>query len=228
MKNLLLFCTLFLLVFQATAQDERLDFTKSGDVDPQAKAVLEKVKKKYESYQSMDVTFTITIALPEEPEEIQKGTLQQMGEKYRLELASHSIISDGQYVWLYLKNNKEVQINNVDSGADGEVLSPKDLLHVYNSGKFVYALTNEFMENGRAVQQIEFKPIEEYTEYSKIRLTIDKNSQKILRIKAFEKNGARYTLEINELTPNKSFTANTFVWQKSECPDCYVEDLRID
>jgi outer membrane lipoprotein carrier protein len=225
MKNLLLYTLLLSIPFVGFAQNNQ--YVKAADSDPAARKVLEKVKKKYDAYKTLEADFTLTLEFPEQPVEEQKGKLIQQGEKYRLTLASQSIISDGASVWLYLKDNQEVQINSVEE--DGEdILSPKDLLRVYEQEDYVYALTNEFVEDGKAVQQIEFKPVSDDSEYSKLRLTVDRNNQDILRIKAFAKDGSRFTLALNKMTPNKSFPAATFEWNKSECPDCYVEDLRID
>ncbi|MCB0642662.1 MAG: outer membrane lipoprotein carrier protein LolA [Phaeodactylibacter sp.] len=224
MKNLLMICAGLILSVALQAQD----YTKAVDADPAAKALLEKLKAKYEGYNSMAINFSLLIEFPEEPQETQKGTLLQQGNKFRLDMEAQRLISDGKSVWLYLKNNKEVQINDAEQDDSGGILSPNDLLKVYNSGEYVYALINAYEENGRLIQQIEFKPLDSYSEYSKIRLTIDKNKQEVIRIKAFSKDGSRYTLLIDSLTPNPSVPAGSFVWNKSECPDCYVEDLRID
>ncbi len=226
MTRFLFIPALTLLAFASAAQENT--FTKASDADPAAKAVLDAVKAKYESYRSLEVQFSLLIEIPEEPEEVQKGTLLQEGEKYRLKLEGQTVVSDGTTLWLYLENNKEVQINNVEDEDEETILSPKDLLRVYESEDYVYALTNELVENGRVVQQIEFKPLDDDSEYSKIRLTVDKKTRELRRIKVFAKDGSRYTLAVEKLIPNKKFPPETFVFQKSECPDCHWEDLRID
>ena len=225
LKRAFLLTILFALGLTAIAQP-RQDFTKSADSDPAAKAVLDKVKTKYEAYQTLEAEFTLTIEIPEQPKETQAGKLIQKGDQYRLDLQDQAVISDGQSVWLYLKKNQEVQINDAEP-EDGESLSPKDLLRIYETEDFVYALTNEFVEDGRTVQQIEFKPLSDDSEYAKIRLTVDKSNSTVKRIETFAKDGARYTLEMDKFTPNKAYPASTFAWSKSECPDCYVEDLRF-
>ncbi len=204
-------------------------YSTSADADPKAKATLDKLRKKYESFNSLEATFTLTIEVPEQPEEIQQGTLAQKGDKYRLELNDQHVYSDGQSLWLYLKNNNEVQINNVDeTSEEGEILSPKDMLKIYEKENYTYALTKAFTENGRLVEQIEFKPLDEYSEYAKLRLTVDKKNNDIARIKVFSKDGSRYTLEMTSLTPNKNFQDSYFVFNPDNFPGIYVEDLRID
>ncbi len=194
--------------------------------DPAAKAILDAIKNKYESYQSLDVHFTLTIAFPEEDPEIQKGHLSQQAEQYKLDLEGQSIISDGTTMWFHLKNRNEVQINDVEEGEDDEMLSPQNLLRIYETNEFYYALVGEAEENGQAVQKIEFKPLDRDSEYSKMRLSINKSTKEILRIKTFAKDGSRYTLQVDKLTPNKNFEKNYFQFDPAQFPGIHVENLR--
>jgi outer membrane lipoprotein-sorting protein len=202
------------------------DFTKKSDSDPAATAVLDKLKTKYNSYKTLEANFEITIEIPEQPEEIQSGKLLQKGERYRLTLDGQIIVSNGETLWYYSERRKEVQINDVEE-SEGEVMSPKDLMRIYESDDYVYFLTNEMAEKGKVVQQIEFKPLDADSEYSKLRLTVDKKTTDIIRIKVFSKDGSRYTFTLNKVTPNKSYDDSIFKFSKSECPDCHFEDLRI-
>lgn len=213
--------SLFTAVFAQTQ-----DFTKKSDSDPAATAVLDKMKAKYDAYKTLEADFEIVIEIPEQAKEIQKGKLQQKGEQYRVTLEGQIIVSDGETLWYYSERRKEVQINDVEE-SEGEVMSPKDLMRIYESEDYVYFLTNEMAENGRVVQQIEFKPLDSDSEYSKLRLTIDKKSQEIMRIKTFAKDGSRYTFILKKIVPNKAFENALFQFTKSECPDCIFADLRI-
>ena len=204
------------------------NFTKSEDSDPAAKAVLEKMRKQYESYGSLQADFTLELEIPEQPVSQQKGTLLQQGEKYRLNLDDRTLVSDGKSVWLYVAKNKEVQINNADEESEpGTISSPKDLLRAYEWDNYIYVLVNEFTENGKVVQQIEFKPTDRDSDYSKIRLTVNKKTSEVVSIKSFGKDGSRYTLTVNKLLPNASVNSSTFTFTKKDCPDCHFEDLRI-
>lgn len=197
--------------------------------DPEAKAVLEKMRKKYEAYSTTEVDFSLEIEVPQQPKQTQAGTLVQQAEKYRLKFNDRTMVSDGNSVWLYIPKTKQVQINDADEDeGDGGINSPQDLLKAYAWKDYVYAITNEFTENGRLVQQIEFKPTTKANDYSKVRLTLDKKTLEILSIKSFGKDGSRYTLTVNKLTPNKAVPASTFTFAKSECADCKFEDLRVD
>ncbi len=193
-----------------------------------ARAVLENMRQKYESYKSLQADFTLEMEYPEQPVNSEKGTLLQQGEKYRLSLEGRTIVSDGESVWMYIEKNKEVQINDAEEdGEDGAISSPNALLRAYTWENYIYALVNEFAENGRVIQQIEFKPTDRYSDYSKIRLTVDKKTLEIVRIKTFGKDGSRFTLKVEKLLPNASVEASTFTFSEKECPDCHFEDLRF-
>ena len=204
--------------------------TEKETSDPAAKAILEKLRTKYEVYKTVAADFTLTIEIPEEDKEVQQGTIIQAGDKYRLDLDHQAIYSDGNDLWLFMKNSNEVQINSVDDFEEdeGELMSPKDLLRIYEKEDFIYHLINEDYENGVAIQQIEFKPINKDSEYSKMRVTIDRKKTQLLRIKAFSKDGARYTMEVTKFTPNGAYKDADFVFDTKEYPDVFVEDLRIE
>jgi len=223
MKNILAFFIALCCVYTTFAQAEK------ESSDPKAKAILEKMRTKYEAYNAVGADFTLTIEIPEEDKEIQDGSIAQQGDKYRVELEHQAVYSDGQSLWLYMKHNNEVQINDVDDFEDdGEMLSPKDLLRIYEKEDFIYQLVNEDYENGVMIQQIEFKPTDKDSEYSKMRVTIDKKKVQIKRIKAFSKDGSRYTMEVNKFKTNMSYTAKDFVFNPAQYPDIFVEDLRIE
>jgi outer membrane lipoprotein carrier protein len=222
-----LFLPILLMLFAVAVSAQ--NFTSQEDSDPQARKILEKMRQKYEAYPAMEAAFTLTFEIPEQPVETQKGTLIQQGEKYRLTLNDRTIVSDGKSVWLYVPKNKEVQINNVDDETEeGTITSPKDLFRAYEWENYVYALLNEFTEGGKVIQQIEFKPISKDSDFSKIRLTLDKKTLDVVRIKSFSKDGSRYTLAVGKLSSGGTVSPATFTFSKSDCPDCHFEDLRID
>lgn len=229
MKHLIIYTlSLFFVVNGLTAQ--KGTFTDSTDNDPKATAVLDKLKAKYDGYLALEANVTLTIEIPESDKEVIEGKMTQSGEKYRIEMGDNIIISDGKSVWTVMKANEVVQLSNVteeDEDEENIMMSPKDLLKIYENGDYIYALTNEEMEKGRAIQQIEFKPTDEDSEYFKIRLTVDKEKKTIARIKIFARDGSRYTLQINKIRTNKIYDSAYFKYDKSICPDCEIEDVRF-
>lgn len=229
MKNLL--SILFLLAFTGivAAQDVPKQLLHTDKSDPEAKAILDKTKKLYESYKSMEADFTLTIEIPEEDPEVQKGKIIQSDEKYHLTLPGFKVASDGKTVWTYMEQNKQVQISDFEDMEESEeFLSPKDFLKMYERGDFYYVLMNEAYEGKTAIQQIEFKPKDRDSEYSKMRVTINKKNSQMMRIKVFSKDSSRFTLAIDNLKPNKTYAAATFKMDTKALPaGTEVEDLRL-
>ena len=150
MKNIIAIFAFILISVTTFAQNT---FSNKGESDPAATAILDKMRVKYESFKTLAVNFTLEIEFPGEPKDVQKGYLIQKGDKYRLEFPVQTMVSDGETLWLHLKEAEEVQINDVDE-EEGEVLSPSGMFKIYESKEFVYALINERSENGIVIQQI--------------------------------------------------------------------------
>jgi outer membrane lipoprotein carrier protein len=219
-----------MLLLSTTLYVANAQTTKSAETsDPKAKSLLDKVRKQYDAYQSVEASFTLTLESADQtPPEIQKGTIAQQGEKYRLELSDKTIICDGATVWFHNKRNREVQINTATSGGTTGLLSPRELMRIHERKDFIYAITSEGVDNGKPCQFVEFKPTNKNSEYSKLRLSVDKKTNQIIGVKAFGKDGSRSTMVINELTPNKTYPNGTFNFDKSKHPGVKIEDLRID
>ncbi len=211
------------------AQDIPEQLLHEDKNDPEAKAILDKTKMLYESYKTMEANFTMEIEIPEEDTEVQKGKLIQDGKKFQLSLPDIQIYNDGSTVWTYMNRNKQVQISDAEDIEDSEdFLTPNDILKMYDRGDFYYVLMNVATEGNTPIQQIEFKPKDSDSEYSKMRLTINRKNAQIKRIKIFSKDGSRFTLKINELKTNKTYADNAFKLDTKSLPkDVSVEDLRI-
>lgn len=217
-----------LLMVSMNAQTSATKVSQQESSDPKAKVILDRIRKQYDAYTAIEATFTLTIEVPEQARQTQKGKIIQQGKKYYLELPDQLIYCDGATVWYYLKNNNEVQINNADDDNQEAILTPKDLLKFYQRNDYLYALAGEATENSKVVQYIEFKPTNRNNEYTKLRLTVDKISGAINSIKAFSRDGSRYTLTMNTLTPNKTYASSYFTFNKAKYPGIHVEDLRIE
>jgi outer membrane lipoprotein carrier protein len=223
----LIFSLLFIGLCGFVAQAQKTAQPETSD--PAAKKILDKVRKKYEGYKTVEATFSLTIELPNQPKEVQKGTISQEATKFRLEMDEQIITSDGKSTWVYLKKNKEIQISDAEpnDGSENGFMTPKDLLNRYQKGDFLYAITDKVTEGGVVLTQIEFKPKDKKSEYSKMRISIDEKTNTIKSIKAFAKDGGRYTFTINQLKTNKTFAAGFFSLDPKKFPGVKVVDLRM-
>lgn len=230
MKQLFsILCTLALVGTLSAQDDIPQKLLYQDQSDPAAKVILDKTQKLYNSYKSMEADFTLTIEVPGEDKEVQKGKIIQSENKFQLTLPGFKVYTDGKIVWTYMKSNKQVQISDFEDMEESEeFLSPKDFLKMYERGDFFYVLMNEAYEGKTAIQQIEFKPKDEDSEYFKMRVTINEKTSEMMRIKVFSKDGSRFTLAIDNLKPNKSYPLATFQMDTKSLPaDTEVEDVRL-
>jgi outer membrane lipoprotein-sorting protein len=192
--------------------------------DKKAKEILTGTSAKYKSYKSMRAEFSYTLENPQAKiKETQVGNIILSGAKYRLNIAGQEIISDAKTIWTYMKEAKEVQVNDVDPSAEG--IKPSEIFTMYEKG-FLYKFIDEKNVGGKLVQNLELTPTDKTKEFFKIKLTIDKATKQIVKSIIFDKNGNRYTYAIKTFTPNFAVNANTFMFDIKKYPGVEVVDLR--
>lgn len=189
--------------------------------------MLDRIRKKYDAYKTMEANFSLTIEVPERPKDLQKGIIAQEGNKFCLEMSDQTIVSDGKTTWVYQKKSNEVQINDADPNDVNAFLTPKDLLRRYEKGDFLYAITDKVAEKNKVLTMIEFKPKDRSSEYAKFRLAVDEKAGTIESIKAFAKDGSRYTFLVTSLSTNKPLPQGRFSFDPQRYKGVRVEDLRL-
>ena len=198
----------------------------SAKSETKAKAILAEVSKKYKSYDAIKTEFNFTINNPQNKiNQTQSGTLyvRSKANKYKVILKDQEMISDGKNQWTYLKEDKEVQVSEVDNGADG--LNPAKIFTIYEKGyKSLY--TNDTKANGKIYHHIELSPINAKTSFFKIKLKIDKASKQIVNAVIYDKNGSQYTYAIKSFTPNVKIPESIFAFDAKKYPGVEVVDLR--
>ena len=184
-----------------------------------ANGILNKVSQKTAGFSSIEAHFTNTInSEAADINESQKGVLFLQGDLYRLELEGQIIISDGESNWIYLVDEKEVQITEVDN--EEESMSPSKMFTIYQEGyknQFVSENTNNYI--------IDLIP-EERGSFIKIELRISKKEMRISGFTLFDKNGGSFSYSITKFITNTDFDENLFKFKVEEYPDLEIIDLR--
>jgi len=196
--------------------------------DPKATLILDNISKEYLEHKSIEIDFTLRIEIAERKDRVETGKIIQYYEMFKVNMKDQIIYCDGTSLWYHMISGKEVQINDYEGGEDVGVMSPKDLLKQYKKGEFEYALVNETSENAKKIAKIEFKPNDEYSDYSKLRVSIDTRKNAIVKVKAFGKDGSIYTLTIDKEIFDKTYDIHIFSFDKDKHPEVIVEDLRLE
>lgn len=223
----LLLCSFFSLT--ALAAQPVNTYSSTEDSDPAAKKIVEEIQRKYDGYSSLQADFRLDLEFPGQAVETQKGTLKRSGDKFRFQLGKQEGVSDGKAVYVILHDNKEIQINNMpEPGEEGAMLTPDAIFSIYEQGDYILALQGEEKENGRVRQVIEMKPSNSAeSEFTKLRMVIDKAAKQPVRLLAFSRDGSRFTFHLDKVRTNPTLSASDFVFSKSDYPGYYVEDLRF-
>lgn len=189
-----------------------------------AKTILSGVSDKYKSYSAVKATFVIKSENSANQITDQKsGTLYVKGNKYKLEMNSQEVICNNAIIWTYLKDANEVQVNNYEP--DENTINPSQIFTIYEKN-FLVGYIEEKNLNSKVYQVIDMTPNDKTKSYFKIRLMIDKAAKTIYSAKVFDKNGNKYTYEIQKFSPNAPVTDSFFTFDTKTHPSVEVVDLR--
>lgn len=205
----------FVLVnYTATAQNK----------DAAAKATLDQVSKKYDSYRTIMADFKFEATQTDGQSYADAGSLKldKGGNQYRIKLDAQEIISDGKSVWSILPDDKEVQISEVDNSA--ETLGPENLFSFYRKGYSYKALADERV-GAQSLKSIELIPTEQSSSYAKVKIRINKNNH-IHDISVYDKAGSKFTYTVTALYVNQSIPKSTFTFQRNQYKGFEMVDLR--
>lgn len=222
---------LYLIVFIAlplSYLDAQVGASKPEASDPKAKAILDKVKKQYDGYKTIETAFVLTIKQAEsKKEEVQKGKLYQEGTKFRAEMGGHMLLGDGNTIWH--KEGNTVSITTASKKGSDNFISPKDLLEIYQGKDYLYTVYGETAEGwSKKATVINFKPTNRRSEFTQIRVLIDAQSNQIVSATAFGRDQSRTKLAFEQPLVNKKYATDFFTFDKSKYPNVKIEDLRTD
>ena len=205
MKNL--FFILTMLPIMLLAQNQK------------AKSILDQLSEKTKSYTSIEAKFTNTFkSTVTEINESQTGTIFTKNNSYRLEMNGQTIISDGETNWIYLEDENEVNITEIDD--DENEINPSKIFTIYESG-YKY----KFIKEDKESYHINLFP-NENGPFSKIELFINKPKMQISSFIMFDKQGSIYKYTIDSFIVNKEIEDEFFMFQTSNYPNIEVIDLR--
>ena len=189
----------------------------------QSKKLLDKLSKKFDTYQTLELNLDLEIFYPEETPEKRTVRLIQSNSKFFFDTEDQRVIGDGQSVWYILKQRNEVQISDYDGEEDLGVPTPGFILREYKDGQFESALVSK---KGQ-IAEIDLKPLED-SDYSKLKILINTKENQLKEVTAYGKDGSRVHLVLKSLKPNESYPSETFAFREADFPGIFIEDLRID
>lgn len=192
--------------------------------DPKALEILEAMSKKYKAIPSFEASFSYTLTNEiEKVNEEFKGRMVVQGDKYRLILPEQEVINNGNTVWTYLPEAKEVNIDNFDPTS--EDLNPSKFYEIYKKG-FKYLYLEDKTEGGVLCEVVDLVPEKSDAQYFKVRMNIVKKDKSIHSWTMFDKAGNLYKYTITKFTPAAKIDESTFSFDAKKYPGVEIVDLR--
>jgi outer membrane lipoprotein-sorting protein len=227
MKPIIFFLALLTLPGTILMAQEK-QYIKKQDSDPEAIALLSDLRKKYDAFQTLEADFRLDMAFPGQAVESQSGSIKRQGDLVRFRLSDQEGIINAEAAYIIQHGNKEVMINNLpEAGEMSGMLTPQTLFSFYEGENYILALMGQEVIAGRLLQSIELKPVDRNnSEFTKLRLLVDKKLKELVSVKAFTPDGASFTFHLDRTKGNVTLSPATFVFKKAEFAGYHVEDLR--
>lgn len=196
-----------------------------GQNTKSAKEILDKVSQKTKSYSTINLTYSLVHTSPDGANDKTTGTMLMKGKKYKLSILDNVLYCDGTTLWTHMVEEKEVVVSKADNDDSG-MLNPSTVLTMYEKG-FKYKFIQDRFEGSRAIYVIDLYPENvEKSEYSKVRLSIDKDKSQLWKAEYFAKDGNKYTITVNTFKVNEQIPDASFVFDKAKNPGVKVIDER--
>lgn len=194
--------------------------------DAAAKKILTEVSKKYDSYQTIQANFSFSaIQGSNKSAYTDAGTLylDKKSNRYHITMNSQDMISDAKSLYTILKEEKEVQIAEIENSTDA--IDPSNIFSFYKTG-FKYNLVANERAGNTLLNVVQLTPTDTKKNYSKIKLRINKVTKLIHDATIYDKNGGQYGYAIKSQVPNKNLDNSLFTFNKSKYSGYEIVDLR--
>lgn len=189
--------------------------------DPAAKALLDKVSKKFKGLTTVQGSYSLTVTTRAgKPAGKKSGQIFVKGTKYKITEQSMQILCDGKKVWKYEPAANEVSVSAVDNSSGA--ITPQKLFTNFYDKDFLYKLNGPANVNGKKVQEIEMTPTDKRKSFFKVYVYIDEAQNMIVSSKIYENSGNIYNYSISNLKTNAALADNLFAFDKAKYPGVEV------
>ncbi len=182
-----------------------------------AKALLDEVYNKVQSYDNIAVTFKYSLENKEaDINQETRGDVTLEGEKYLFNYLGSQQLYDGKKVYTIVPENEEVTIE--DKSDDENTITPSKMLTFYKKG---HNYAWDILQNvqGRKIQYVKLTPIDTHSEIASILLGIDAETKHIYKLIETGKNGTKTTITVNSFKTNQPLSKSLFTFDEAKYKD---------
>ncbi len=188
-----------------------------GQNSGKAKALLDEVYNKVQSYDNIYIDFQSTLENTEANlKQETNGNVTLDGEKYLLNYFGAKQLYDGKKVYTVVPENEEVTIEDVNE--DNDNVSPSKMLTFYKTG---HNYEWDILQNvgGRKIQYVKLTPIDSNTEIKSVLLGIDTQTKHIYKLIQTGSNGTKTTITVNSFKTNQPISSTLFTFDEKKYED---------
>lgn len=197
-----------------------------AQVDPRADKLIARSKRKLKNMDYMTVQFSYTV---ENRADTTHNRIQKNGvfryrprqNKFSVDLGDMAILSDGKTVWHFLKKEKEVNISQYDPK---ESFSLDRIFRIYDEDMKVRFDKTETAK-GRILHKISLFPISENTDYFRIEVWVDAQTELPQKMRISNRDGTVVEYELRDYN-TQVIPDSVFVFDVKKYPGVQVIDLR--
>ncbi|MCK0159729.1 LolA family protein [Allomuricauda sp. F6463D] len=188
-----------------------------GQSSDKAKALLDEVYNKVQSYDNIYIDFQSSLENTEAGlKQETNGNVTLDGEKYLLNYFGAIQMYDGNQVYTVVPENEEVTIEDVNE--DNDNVSPSKMLTFYKTG---HNYQWDILQNvgGRKIQYVKLIPIDSNTEIKSVLLGIDTQTKHIYKLIQTGLNGTKTTITVNSFKTNQPISSTLFTFDEKKYED---------
>lgn len=190
-----------------------------------AKSILNKTYATYEKSSGIQFDFTMTTAdAVGNQYEPQKGTAYVKGNMFKLEMSAAETWFNGKTQWVWMKDLNEVNVSN-PTAQEVASISPMALLSMYKQD-FLLKKPLSKTVNGRAAYIIEMTPTSKHNDFKQIVIAVDRRTYNIVQLQTTMQSNMHSIIDIKNYDNTKNFANSMFVFNKQNCQDIEIIDLR--
>jgi outer membrane lipoprotein-sorting protein len=182
-----------------------------------AKALLDEVYNKVQSYDNIEVDFKYTLENKEANiNQETRGDVTLEGDKYLFNYLGSKQLYDGKKVYTIVPENEEVTIE--DRADEENTITPSKMLTFYKKG---HNYAWDILQNvqGRKIQYVKLTPIDTNSEIAYILLGVDAQTKHIYKLIETGKNGTKTTITVNSFKTNQPLSKTLFTFDEAKYED---------
>ncbi|MDP8205971.1 MAG: outer membrane lipoprotein carrier protein LolA [Candidatus Electryonea clarkiae] len=190
---------------------------------PDSKKLAADIRQKYEAIETFSATYRLEYAwMQADRTNVEEGTIEYAkGDRFKLQLGTQVIISDGKSLWRYSKDNKQVIIENLKD-VNKEILPSNIIFNYLNM--FSIESISETVYDENPVFHLKLKSADKSSPNAITNACIGANDLILRKLERVDESGNKTAIYLSDIKVNHAIADDTFTFQIPE--DITIHDLR--